>query len=108
MNLDRNPNPKRDYSARVKLIFAGAKKPRYLRSTRDAVRLYRDINLRLMQAGQPSRPATLEPVRGWEGALSPTNLTVTSSGGVVVHRAATRDDFRSVPAPIWPSAGVQA
>ncbi len=67
--------------------------------------MFRDVSLRMAQQGQPLREAHLEPVRGWTGLLDPCRLTVTSSGGVVVHRAATREDFRSVQAPIWP--GVQ-
>lgn len=98
------PKPKRDYSAKVKLLIAGSKKPRYMKSTRDAVRLYRDLNMRLMQLGQPPRTGSMEAVRGWDSLTGPVHLTVTSTGGVVVHRKAKTDDFR-VAAPVWP--GVQ-
>lgn len=98
------PKPKRDYSARIKLLIAGAKKPRYLKSQRQAVQLYRDINLRLMQLGQPPRSGSMEAVRGWDSLTGPVDLSVTSSGGVVVRRPACRDDFH-VQAPIWPAMG---
>lgn len=96
--------PKHDYSAKVKLLIAGSKKPRYMKSTRDAVRLYRDLNMRLMQLGQPPRSGSMEAVRGWDSLTGPVDLSVTSSGGVVVRRPARRDDFH-VAAPVWPAMG---
>lgn len=96
---------KRTYRAKVKLTLAGAKKPRYLSSQRQAIQLYRDINLRLMQAGRPPRAGSMEAVRGWQGLIEPCSLTVSAAGGVVVRRAANEDDFKAVAAPIWP--GVQ-
>lgn len=95
---------KRSYRAKVKLTLAGAKKPRYLSSQRQAVQLYRDINLRLMQLGQPPRSGSMEAVRGWDSLIDSVDLSVTSSGGVVVRRPARRDDFH-VQAPIWPAMG---
>lgn len=95
---------KREYKAQVKLQFAGSSKARYVKTQRQAVTLFRDVNHRLMQSGRPPRPATITPVKGWEGLLDPAHLTVSSSGGVVVHRKAKKDDFR-VAAPVWP--GVQ-
>lgn len=96
--------PKKTYSARVKLEFTGSRKARYLKSQASAVALFRDINQRLMQSGQPPMEASLEPVRGWQGLLDPCRLTVSTSGAVVVRRPARRDDFH-VQAPIWPAMG---
>lgn len=101
------PKPKRDYSARVRLLIAGSKKPRYFTTQRAAITMYRDLSLRMMQQGKPPRVATIEPVRGWTGLLDPAHLTVTSSGGVVVHRQARHDDFSTAASPVWP-CGVQA
>lgn len=97
---------KRAYAAQVKLQFVGTKKVRYLKTQRQAVSLFRDVNHRLMQAGRPTRPATITPVHGWQGVIDPAHLTVSSSGSVVVHRKAKTDDFR-IAAPVWPATGVQ-
>lgn len=94
----------RKYQARVRLDIQGAAKPRYFTTQRAAVTMYRDVSLRMMQRGIPPRPASIEPVRGWQGLIEPANLTVTSSGGVVVHRKARNDEFR-MTAPMWPAGG---
>lgn len=92
------------YAARVRMDLSGAKKPRYFRSERAALVLFRELNQRLMQSGLPTRTAEMTPVRGWEGLVDPAHLRMSRGGGVVVTRKAQA--YRSPVAPqMWAPLG---